>query len=136
VWATADTGSQSCSVCIISIARCIDLAKAATTPDPDLTWRAVSTANWTMVEINAAVVCACLTTLKPLLGRVFPRLLASYRPSNEGDPEMRSSGRTRGRRGRHAHSLELDTAHSIEADTVHSHKSTTDSSAKTGVNRI
>jgi len=85
------------------------------TPDPDLTWRAVSTANWTMVEVHAAIVCACLTTLKPLLSRVFPRLLPSYESGEgvDGGPERRRP------------------ASPFEIDTVRSEKSTGDSSADT-----
>ena len=29
---------------------------------------------WTMLEVNIAVICACLTTIKPLLSRMFPCL--------------------------------------------------------------
>lgn len=31
--------------------------------------------HWAAVEINLAIVCACLTTLRPLVARLFPRLL-------------------------------------------------------------
>jgi len=31
---------------------------------------------WTVVEVNSAISCACIMTLKPLIQRVFPRLLS------------------------------------------------------------
>jgi len=31
---------------------------------------------WTTVEVNSAISCACIMTLKPLIERVFPRLLS------------------------------------------------------------
>ncbi|KAL2129708.1 hypothetical protein VTI74DRAFT_7407 [Chaetomium olivicolor] len=31
---------------------------------------------WTAVEVNAAISCGCIMTLKPLIQRVFPRLLS------------------------------------------------------------
>jgi hypothetical protein len=46
----------------------------------DMTWNMTSIANWSSVETNVFVVCACLTTLKPLfqkfvrpcVDRLFP----------------------------------------------------------------
>lgn len=32
---------------------------------------------WTSVEVNAAITCACIMTLKPLIQRIFPRLLST-----------------------------------------------------------
>jgi hypothetical protein len=38
----------------------------------DITWVSVRMTNWSMIEICASIVCACLTTLKPLLVVFFP----------------------------------------------------------------
>ena len=63
------------SVCIISILRIPSLLKASRSTDP--TFDNCGIAIWSIVEVNAAIVGACLPTLKPLIGRVFPNLLSS-----------------------------------------------------------
>ncbi|KAE9375914.1 hypothetical protein N431DRAFT_370863 [Stipitochalara longipes BDJ] len=65
-------------VCIISIVRIPSLYLAITTPDP--TWNNIGISNWSCIEINAAITCASLSTLKPLVSRFFPNLLPSYGP--------------------------------------------------------
>jgi hypothetical protein len=63
------------SVCIISVIRLPALHLAATTPDP--TWNNIGVANWSCIELNAAITCASLSTLKPLVSSFFPNLLPS-----------------------------------------------------------
>jgi hypothetical protein len=46
-----------------------------------MTWEAPTIANWTCIEVHVAIICACLTTLKPFLTRFFPKILGS-RTSN------------------------------------------------------
>jgi len=72
------------SVCIISLARTLQFVRGITKGDR----ATASIACWTMVEVNLAVICACLTTIKPLLSRMFPRLLG---PSS-GDGERHTGG--------------------------------------------
>ncbi|KAH6633884.1 hypothetical protein B0J18DRAFT_470636 [Chaetomium sp. MPI-SDFR-AT-0129] len=62
-------------VCFISILRLIQLIRAQT--DPDFTYVAAELSYLTAVEINGAIVCACVMTLKPLLARLFPRTWGS-----------------------------------------------------------
>jgi len=33
--------------------------------------------NWTSVEVNLAIICACLMMLKPLVAKFFPKLFES-----------------------------------------------------------
>jgi hypothetical protein len=40
----------------------------------DVTWDNVGAATWSSIELNVGITCACLVTLKPVLGAVFPRL--------------------------------------------------------------
>ena len=40
----------------------------------DITWDNVGAATWSSIELNVGITCACLVTLKPVLGAVFPRL--------------------------------------------------------------
>ena len=51
----------------------------------DMPWDFAVLAYWAAVEINLAVICPCLTTLKPLVDRFFPRLLGSTAPTH---PEL------------------------------------------------
>ena len=81
-------------MCFISILRLLQLIHAQT--DPDFTYAAAALSHLTAVEINGAIVCACVMTLKPLLSRIWPRFLggsASFRSSRS------RSGGYRNRRG-------------------------------------
>jgi hypothetical protein len=76
------------SVCMISISRLYSLHIAVESSDP--TWDNVGIANWSCVELNMAIICPSLTTLKPLVARIFPNLvtIASSQQngkSNSGD---------------------------------------------------
>ncbi|KAK3986059.1 hypothetical protein QBC44DRAFT_352606 [Cladorrhinum sp. PSN332] len=62
-------------VCFISILRLIQLLRAQT--NPDFTYGAAELSYLTAVEVNGAIVCACVMTLKPFVVRFFPRLLSS-----------------------------------------------------------
>lgn len=71
------TGGLS-SVCIISIVRLIELLSIRFINTlSDMSKNAVVVAILNMLEVNIAVVCACITTIKPVLARFFPRLFAS-----------------------------------------------------------
>ncbi|KAF3809640.1 hypothetical protein GCG54_00012927 [Colletotrichum gloeosporioides] len=62
-------------VCVVSILRIPSLASAFRSTDP--TFDSPGIAEWSIIELNTAIVCACLITLKPLARRFFPRLLGS-----------------------------------------------------------
>ncbi|GKT41250.1 uncharacterized protein ColSpa_01431 [Colletotrichum spaethianum] len=66
-------------VCAISILRLVRLFHTDESLEQilDVTWSNVRIANLTNVEVHAAIVTACLTTLKPLLTRLFPALATS-----------------------------------------------------------
>lgn len=64
-------------VCVVSFLRLNSLYLGSKTTDP--TWDFVGVAIWTSVELNTAIICACLPTLKPLASRLFPPLLLSSR---------------------------------------------------------
>ncbi|EEY21480.1 conserved hypothetical protein [Verticillium alfalfae VaMs.102] len=71
-------------VCVISVVRLTNLLKHE---DPlyffmDVTWTAVPIANLNCIEVHTAIVCACLTTIKPLLVQWFPFLLSSRPPAS------------------------------------------------------
>jgi hypothetical protein len=70
------------SVCVISILR---ISTIRSVNFNDMTYSFAPLAYWGAVEINLAVICASLTTLKPLVDRLFPRLLGST-PAGSGGP--------------------------------------------------
>lgn len=72
------------SVCAISLARTLQFIRGITMGDR----ATVSIACWTMAEVNLAVICACLITIKPLLSRMFPGLLGS----SSADAHRRTRG--------------------------------------------
>lgn len=41
----------------------------------DFTFDIIGVAIWTLIEVNTAIVCACIMTLKPLIAKLFPNLL-------------------------------------------------------------
>ncbi|KAK3935172.1 Phosphoglucosamine mutase [Diplogelasinospora grovesii] len=65
-------------VCLVSVLRTLWLKDLLYSTD--FTWDLVSIANWSSAEINIAIVCACLTTLKPLLAKLFGPMMTRFFP--------------------------------------------------------
>ncbi|KAF2454862.1 hypothetical protein BDY21DRAFT_290437 [Lineolata rhizophorae] len=61
--------------CIVSILRLYSLYLA--TISDDSTYDNIGVAIWSCLEINAAILCASVPTIKPLVSRLFPRLLSN-----------------------------------------------------------
>jgi hypothetical protein len=61
----------------------------------DITWDLVGMANWSTVEINAAVVCGCMPTLRPLLTKAFGPLMDRIFPPPDSSLEDPDSTRPR-----------------------------------------
>ncbi|KAK0750956.1 hypothetical protein B0T18DRAFT_59497 [Schizothecium vesticola] len=59
-------------VCVISLLRAVLIKPLL--GSADFTWDFVTVAHWTSVEVNAAVVCACLLVIRPLLGVLWSKL--------------------------------------------------------------
>lgn len=64
-----------CSVCILSIIRLYSLQSFGLTADP--TWDNVPTTFWSCLETTAAVVCACLPTIRAGFNRLCPKIWES-----------------------------------------------------------
>ncbi|KAK0630351.1 hypothetical protein B0T17DRAFT_469900, partial [Bombardia bombarda] len=64
-------------VCFISILRLQNLIQVENHPNPDFTYAAAELSYLTAVEVNGAIACACVMTLKPFVARYFPGLLSS-----------------------------------------------------------
>ncbi|KAK4156609.1 hypothetical protein C8A00DRAFT_12471 [Chaetomidium leptoderma] len=67
--------------CLISVIRIVVLSLMDLS---DMTHQLASLAVWGAVEVNLAIICACLTTLKPLIVRILPRLLKSSYAADSG----------------------------------------------------
>ncbi|KAK4163738.1 hypothetical protein QBC43DRAFT_263608 [Cladorrhinum sp. PSN259] len=66
-------------VCIASLLRFHFIDFAVLMADP--TWASVNISTWANVEINLAIIIACIPTLRPLMAKFCPRLVE---PSIEG----------------------------------------------------
>jgi len=64
-------------VCLVSILRVRYVADLINTVTDDFFYRQTAVTYWTLVEVNGAITCACLMTVKPLVARLFPRLFSS-----------------------------------------------------------
>ncbi|TDZ67420.1 Satratoxin biosynthesis SC1 cluster protein 4 [Colletotrichum trifolii] len=67
-------------VCITSIIRLSSLYEVTTSTD--LLKNGVHVATWSGIEANIAIACASVPALKPLVTKLFPKLLASTHRSN------------------------------------------------------
>lgn len=74
------------SACLISILRLYSLYVIA--DSPDVTWDNVEAATWSSGELNAAIICACLPTLKPIIGRLYPRFLHHHHSQRNNQLEL------------------------------------------------
>lgn len=62
------------SACAVSLIRTIYL-KVVFEETIDPSWDSIGMSHWNCVEVNVAIVCACLMTMKPLISKLWPRLL-------------------------------------------------------------
>ncbi|KAK8086119.1 CFEM domain-containing protein [Apiospora phragmitis] len=60
-------------VTIVSILRLQSLVSFAESHNP--TWDQFDVANWSTIEINTGIICACMPSLRLLLVKLFPRVL-------------------------------------------------------------
>jgi hypothetical protein len=93
-------------VCLVSIIRLVTLIDVTRKPGFDTTYTGANTLFWTSIEVNTAITCACIMTLKPLIQRAFPRVLSPGRGSGSGTqsshwftPPMASNHNNTHRRG-------------------------------------
>ncbi|CAJ2507640.1 Uu.00g088260.m01.CDS01 [Anthostomella pinea] len=61
--------------CVASVMRLVSIYRLSTAHDPSTA--GVNLGVWSGVESNLSIICACLPTLRPMLTRVFPKLLAT-----------------------------------------------------------
>ncbi|KAH7114831.1 hypothetical protein EDB81DRAFT_669434 [Dactylonectria macrodidyma] len=63
-------------VCIISVYRMTTLREAVSSDDPP--WDNVGAAIWSVIELNCAIICASLPTLRPLVAKVVPGMSSNH----------------------------------------------------------
>ncbi|KAI9164064.1 Satratoxin biosynthesis SC1 cluster protein [Paramyrothecium foliicola] len=83
-------------VTIVSILRLQTLVQFANTHNP--TWDQYDVVNWSTIEINVGIICACMPALRFIMGQFFPRILGSTRHTY-GNSAGQSGRSTRGNRG-------------------------------------
>ncbi|KAH6662166.1 hypothetical protein B0J14DRAFT_611015 [Halenospora varia] len=81
--------------CIASILRLRFMVNYGHGTSPDVTWEQVDVVIWSEIEAYAAVICACLITLRPLLLKYFPELFAVNRAREQRDNSTLPSWRVR-----------------------------------------
>ncbi|KAI9867710.1 MAG: hypothetical protein M1813_008510 [Trichoglossum hirsutum] len=81
-------------VCITSIVRLHSIYIASTSHDE--TWDNVGAAAWSCVEANTGIICAALPTIRPLLARLFPRLIQTSFTQSRSGTAGSAPGRYRG----------------------------------------
>ncbi|OTA77934.1 hypothetical protein M434DRAFT_251197 [Hypoxylon sp. CO27-5] len=68
-------------VCVASIMRLVYIYQLGPTDDPSVS--GIRLGLWSGVESNLAITCACLPTLRPVLVRLFPKLLNATADSTQ-----------------------------------------------------
>jgi hypothetical protein len=76
------------SVTVVSMLRLQSLVHFSNSTNP--TWDQWDVANWSTIEINAGIMCACMPAIRGILVRVFPHILGS---SYGGGAENAGAGR-------------------------------------------
>ncbi|KAK6850552.1 hypothetical protein PG987_000186 [Apiospora arundinis] len=90
-------------VTIVSILRLRSLVHFAESRNP--TWDQFEVANWSTIEINTGIICACMPSIRLLLVRLFPKVLggstngksqyyASSAANNRTNPKSRTKNAT------------------------------------------
>ncbi|KAF3103432.1 hypothetical protein TWF102_003627 [Orbilia oligospora] len=75
-------------VCAVSILRLHALIVLESSQDP--TWDQAATTCWSSIELNIAIICASLPTLRPVIRRIFPSLLGSTNAYGNSYPRQGS----------------------------------------------
>ncbi|KAH7119235.1 hypothetical protein EDB81DRAFT_952604 [Dactylonectria macrodidyma] len=71
------------SACIVAIIRLHSLYVFNSAPLDQQPIKGIDIAIWSGLEINVAIICACIPALKPLFVRAFPRLISSFANSSK-----------------------------------------------------
>ncbi|KAK3381227.1 hypothetical protein B0H63DRAFT_475121 [Podospora didyma] len=124
-------------VCAISLARTLQFLRGMLDPTLDTTPDTVIIGCWTMLEVNIAVICACLATIKPLFTRLLPSLHSTQTSSAITEVSgVETIGRARGRRNRSEISLRSDVAMDHTGSWKEAEQPTTGGESSSGPDRV
>ncbi|KAF4625633.1 hypothetical protein G7Y89_g12532 [Cudoniella acicularis] len=73
-------------VCLISILRLRSLYVLSVSTDP--TFDNLDAGMWSAIEVNMGIICASLQTIRPIIARMFPRLLGTSRAQTKNSSEL------------------------------------------------
>ena len=79
------------SGCIASILRLHTLYIATHSKDP--TWDKTGTVYWSSIELNVGIICASMTTLRPLASRMLPGVFSTIKSTKTPAYIMVSGGK-------------------------------------------
>jgi len=101
------TKSPQNSVAFISIIRVIFLVDLHKTADPDFSWAGAKFGYLSLIELNAAIVAACLVTLKPLAHKLWPTIFESEDSVEVAGPNPPTIGTQGAALRNRSHSIEV-----------------------------
>ncbi|PVH68237.1 putative integral membrane protein [Cadophora sp. DSE1049] len=100
-------------VCLVSVLRLHSLYIVSVSTD--ITWDNTQAAVWSIIEVTVGIICASMPAMKPVISRLFPRLLSSNRSHQ---PTMLSQGRSYNFRSAFNHTAVRLTEVDLEHQTV------------------
>ncbi|KAJ4334626.1 hypothetical protein N0V95_009118 [Ascochyta clinopodiicola] len=68
-------------VTVVSCLRLQSLVTFAASSNP--TWDQVQVINWSNIEVNVGIICACLPTLRVILVKIFPNIMGTTKASSQ-----------------------------------------------------
>ncbi|KAF1969357.1 hypothetical protein BU23DRAFT_571576 [Bimuria novae-zelandiae CBS 107.79] len=100
-------------VCVTSIIRLKSLYTISVSPDTSLD--GVEYAIWSGIEINVAIACSLISTLKPLVRKTFPRFLSSANRSDGYGPHSHSDNHNMKPLRKNTQEAAIQVWHSVQA---------------------
>lgn len=101
-------------VCITSIIRLKALHTILTSRDKSL--KGVSCAIWSGIEINVAIACSSISTLKPLVRKTFPRFLSLANRSDGYGPHSHSESHNMKPLRKNTQKAEIQVCHAVQVN--------------------
>ncbi|KAF1971162.1 hypothetical protein BU23DRAFT_471817 [Bimuria novae-zelandiae CBS 107.79] len=101
-------------VCVTSIIRLKSLYTISVSPDTSLD--GVQCAIWSGIEINVAIACSSISTLRPLMRKIFPRFLSLANRSDGYGPHSHSDNHNMKPLRKNTQEAAIQVCHSIQVN--------------------
>jgi len=88
---------SSSSVTVVSGLRLKSLVHFAASNNP--TWDQADVINWSNIEINVGIICACMPALRVILVHMFPKILGSTKGTSQPEYYNKYGSRSQGMGG-------------------------------------